>query len=31
MYEQNKRVTRAVLTELFAEGNLDAADELSRP
>lgn len=31
MHEQNKRVTRAVLTELFAEGNLHAADELIDP
>jgi len=31
MSEQNKRVTRAVLTERFAEGNLDAADVLIHP
>lgn len=31
MSEQDKRVTRDVLTKLFAEGNLDAADELIHP
>ena len=29
--EQNKRVTRRVLEELFDKGNLDAADELIHP
>jgi hypothetical protein len=28
MSEQNKRITRRVLEQLFEKGNLDAADEL---
>jgi SnoaL-like polyketide cyclase len=31
MSEQNKRITRRVLDELFDKGNLDAADELIHP
>jgi predicted ester cyclase len=31
MSEQNKQVTRRLLDELFAKGNLDAADELVHP
>jgi predicted ester cyclase len=31
MHEENKRITRRVLEELFEEGNLDAAEELIHP
>jgi predicted ester cyclase len=31
MSEENKRITRRVLDELFDKGNLDAADELIHP
>jgi predicted SnoaL-like aldol condensation-catalyzing enzyme len=31
MSEENKRITRRVLEELFERGNLDAADELIHP
>lgn len=31
MSEENKRITRRLLDELFEEGNLDAADELLHP
>jgi predicted ester cyclase len=31
MSEENKRIARAVLEELFEKGNLDAADELIHP
>jgi predicted ester cyclase len=31
MSEENKRITRRVLDELFERGNLDAADELIHP
>jgi hypothetical protein len=31
MSEENKRVTRSVLDELFDKGNMDAADELIHP
>ena len=31
MSDENKRIARAVLEELFEKGNLDAADELIHP
>jgi predicted SnoaL-like aldol condensation-catalyzing enzyme len=31
MSEENKRIARQVLEELFEKGNLDAADELIHP
>jgi predicted ester cyclase len=31
MYEENKRITRRVLKELFEAGNLDAVEELIHP
>ena len=31
MSEENKRITRRVLDELFERGDLDAADELIHP